>query len=334
MSEIKVTEVKAKRKLFEALKKENLLAREGKIFEKRKLHSTGLLGLDLATGGGYAEGSVVEVYGETKTGKTHLALAAVAAMQKKGEFCVYIDAERRLSEARMMQLGVEVDDLIVINPETEEIAFDAMERYLQSAAIRLIVVDSLAVMLPENSLNYSLGKGSIDEERERVISEALSRLNPLIVESGTIVMFITHVRNNNGLKQGTTTAVGDDALRYYASMQLELIADNLIISSKGETLGHKTNIFVRKNSTGTNDGQATLKIYPAGLSHDRELMELGVKHRVITRNGDWFMFGEVCLGVTMVEVAEYLNNTEDKKHHREKIEGEIRRNGRLTLKSV
>lgn len=258
---------------------------------------TGSLGLDLALGvGGLPRGRVVEIYGPEATGKTTMTLSVVAQAQKLGGTAAFIDAEHALNTAHAGILGVDVDDLLVSQPNNGEEALEIADQLVRSAAIDLVVVDSVAALTPRAEIDGEMGDSYMGLHA-RLMSQALRKLTGSINKSNTLVIFINQIRMKIGQIYGSPeVTTGGNALKFYASVRLDIRRIGKI--SKGEeVIGSQTRVKVVKNKVAPPFKQCEFDlIFKQGISREGELIDLGVKHGIIDRAGAWYSFGDVRIG--------------------------------------
>jgi len=271
---------------------------------------TGSLTLDIATGiGGYPRGRVVEIYGPESSGKTTLALNAIAEAQKAGGVAAFIDAEHALDIAYAGRLGVKVEDLLVSQPDTGEQALEVAEALVRSGAVDIVVVDSVAALVPKAEIEGEMGD-SLPGLQARLMSQALRKLTAAISKSLTTVVFINQIRMKIGVMFGNPeTTTGGNALKFYASMRLDIRRiDN--IKDNQETIGGRVRVKVVKNKLAPPFRQAEFDIYfNEGISRAGELIDLGVEHGVVEKSGAWYSFGGTRIGQGRENAKEYLRNT-------------------------
>ena len=258
---------------------------------------TGSLGLDLALGvGGLPRGRVVEIYGPEATGKTTMTLSVVAQAQKLGGTAAFIDAEHALNTAHAAILGVDVDDLLVSQPNNGEEALEIADQLVRSAAIDLVVVDSVAALTPRAEIDGEMGDSYMGLHA-RLMSQALRKLTGSINKSNTLVIFINQIRMKIGQIYGSPeVTTGGNALKFYSSVRLDIRRIGKI--SKGEEIiGSQTRVKVVKNKVAPPFKQCEFDlIFKQGISREGELIDLGVKHGIIDRAGAWYSFGDVRIG--------------------------------------
>ncbi len=253
--------------------------------------STGVLTLDIALGiGGLPKGRVVEIYGPESSGKTTLTLQTIAECQKAGGTCAFIDAEHALDPGYAEKLGVDVDDMLVSQPDTGDQALEIVDMLVRSSSIDLIVVDSVAALTPKAEIEGDMGDSHVGLHA-RLMSQALRKLTANIKRSNTLVIFINQIRMKIGVMFGSPeTTTGGNALKFYSSVRLDIRRIGAI--KKGdEVIGNDTRVKVVKNKMAPPFKQAEFEIlYGEGSSREGELIELGVKHDLIDKAGAWYSY--------------------------------------------
>jgi recombination protein RecA len=270
---------------------------------------TGSLTLDIATGiGGLPRGRVVEIFGPESSGKTTLALSAVAQAQKAGGIAAFIDAEHALDVGYAARLGVKVEDLLVSQPDTGEQALEVAETLVRSGAIDVIVIDSVAALVPKAEIEGEMGD-SLPGLQARLMSQALRKLTAAISKSQTTVVFINQIRMKIGVMFGNPeTTTGGTALKFYASMRLDIRKiDN--IKEGQETVGGRLRVKLVKNKVPPPFRQAEFDIYfSEGISRAGELIDLGVDKGIIEKAGAWYSYAGTRIGQGRENAKEYLKN--------------------------
>jgi len=253
--------------------------------------STGVLTLDIALGiGGLPKGRVVEIYGPESSGKTTLTLQAIAECQKAGGTCAFVDAEHALDPGYAEKLGVDVDDMLVSQPDTGDQALEIVDMLVRSSSIDLIVVDSVAALTPKAEIEGDMGDSHVGLHA-RLMSQALRKLTANIKRSNTLVIFINQIRMKIGVMFGSPeTTTGGNALKFYSSVRLDIRRIGAI--KKGdEVIGNDTRVKVVKNKMAPPFKQAEFEIlYGEGSSREGELIELGVRHDMIDKAGAWYSY--------------------------------------------
>jgi recombination protein RecA len=269
--------------------------------------STGSLGLDIALGiGGLPRGRIVEIYGPESSGKTTLTLQVVAQAQKRGGTCAFVDAEHALDPTYAEKLGVEVDDLLVSQPDTGEQALEITDMLVRSGAIDVVVVDSVAALTPKAEIEGEMGDSHVGLQA-RLMSQALRKLTANIKRSNTLVIFINQIRMKIGVMFGSPeTTTGGNALKFYASVRLDIRRIGSI--KKGdEVVGSETRVKVVKNKVAPPFRQAEFEIlYGEGSSREGELIDLGVQQKLVDKAGAWYSYKGDRIGQGKENVRNFL----------------------------
>ena len=285
---------------------------EGTVAEGIQAISTGSLTLDIATGiGGLPRGRVVEIYGPESSGKTTLALGAVARAQAAGGTAAFIDAEHALDITYAKKLGVQIDDLLVSQPDTGEQALEVAEALVRSGALDIVVIDSVAALVPKAEIEGDMGD-SLPGLQARLMSQALRKLTASISKSNTTVVFINQIRMKIGVMFGNPeTTTGGNALKFYASMRLDIRKiENL--KDNQEIIGGRVRVKIVKNKMAPPFRQAEFDIFfNEGISHTGEVVDLGVEKGIIEKSGAWYSYGGTRIGQGRENVKEYLKNNPD-----------------------
>ncbi|BAK77658.1 RecA protein [Pseudogulbenkiania sp. NH8B] len=270
---------------------------DNQITENLQVISTGSLGLDLALGvGGLPRGRVVEIYGPESSGKTTLCLQVVAEAQKLGGTCAYIDAENALDPTYAQKLGVNVEDLLISQPDTGEQALEICDMLVRSSGVDVIVVDSVAALVPKAEIEGEMGDNHVGLHA-RLMSQALRKLTGNIKRTNTLVIFINQIRMKIGVMFGSPeTTTGGNALKFYASVRLDIRRIGGI--KKGEEIiGNETRVKVVKNKVSPPFRQAGFDIlYGEGISREGEIVELGVEHGFVEKSGAWYSYNGQKIG--------------------------------------
>jgi len=286
--------------------------------------SSGSLGLDLALGvGGFPRGRVIEIYGPESSGKTTLALHAIAEAQKGGGTAAFIDAEHALDPVYAKKLGVDVDNLIVSQPDTGEQALEITDTLVRSNAIDILVVDSVAALVPRAEIEGEMGDSHVGLQA-RLMSQALRKLTGSISRSRCIVIFINQVRMKIGVMYGNPeTTTGGNALKFYASVRLDIRRTGQI-KDRDEIVGNATRVKVVKNKVAPPFKQVEFDImYGEGVSKVGEILDLGVKIGLVEKSGAWFSHDSTRIGQGRENAKQFLR---DNPEMRDKIEKAIRDN--------
>ena len=259
--------------------------------------STGSLGLDIALGiGGFAKGRVIEVYGPESSGKTTLALHVVAEAQRKGGTCAFVDAEHALDPAYARNLGVDVDNLLIAQPDAGEQALEITDTLVRSGGVDVVVVDSVAALVPKAELEGDMGDSHMGLQA-RLMSQALRKITGSISKTHCMVIFINQIRHKIGVMFGSPeTTTGGNALKFYASMRLDIRRIGSI-KNREEVVGNQTRVKVVKNKVAPPFKVVEFDImYGQGISKTGELLDLGVKAEVVEKAGSWYSYNGDRLG--------------------------------------
>ncbi len=289
--------------------------------------STGSLGLDIGLGiGGLPRGRIIEVYGPESSGKTTLALHVIAEAQKMGGTCAIVDAEHALDPAYAKKLGVDVDNLLISQPDAGEQALEITDTLVRSGALDVLVVDSVAALVPRAELEGDMGDSHMGLQA-RLMSQALRKLTASISRSRTIVIFINQIRMKIGVMFGSPeTTTGGNALKFYASVRLDIRRVGSI-KNKDEVIGNQTRVKIVKNKLAPPFRQIDFDImYGEGISKLGELIDLGVKAELIEKAGSWFSYDGERIGQGRENVKNYLR---DNPEIAQKLEKQIRENAGL-----
>jgi recombination protein RecA len=274
--------------------------------------STGSLGLDIALGvGGLPRGRVVEIYGPESSGKTTLALTAIAEVQRQGGTAAFVDAEHALDPAYAEKLGVNVNELLVSQPDTGEQALEITDMLVRSGAVDIVVVDSVAALTPKAEIEGEMGEMQVGLQA-RLMSQALRKLTGNIKRSNSIVVFINQIRMKIGVMFGNPeTTSGGNALKFYASVRLDIRRIGAI-KVGDEVVGNQTRVKVVKNKVAPPFRETEFEImYGAGISREGEIIELGVLHNMIEKSGSWYSYKGERIGQGKDNVRTYLQQHKD-----------------------
>jgi recombination protein RecA len=274
--------------------------------------STGSLGLDIALGiGGLPRGRVIEVYGPESSGKTTLALHVVAEVQKKGGIAAYVDAEHALDPVYAKKLGVDIDEMLISQPDTGEQALEITDTLVRSGGVDIVVVDSVAALTPKAELEGEMGD-QLPGLQARLMSQALRKLTGSISKSNTIVIFINQIRMKIGVMFGNPeTTTGGNALKFYASVRLDIRRIGAI-KDRDEVVGNQTRVKVVKNKVAPPFKQVEFDImYGQGVSKTGELIDLGVKANIVEKSGSWYSYDGSRIGQGREAAKEFLRTNPD-----------------------
>tara|TARA_R110002110_G_scaffold3104_27_gene16022 strand:+ start:1969 stop:3075 length:1107 start_codon:yes stop_codon:yes gene_type:complete len=294
--------------------------------------STGSLGLDIALGiGGLPRGRVVEIYGPESSGKTTLALQTIAEAQKGGGVCAFVDAEHALDPIYARKLGVQLDELLISQPDTGEQALEICDTLVRSSAVDVLVIDSVAALTPKAELDGEMGD-SLPGLQARLMSQALRKLTASISKSNTMVIFINQIRMKIGVMFGSPeTTTGGNALKFYASVRLDIRRIGAI-KDRDEVVGNQTRVKVVKNKVAPPFKQVEFDImYGEGISKMGELVDLGVKAGIVEKSGSWFSYNSQRVGQGRENAKQFLRDNPDMAAE---IEVAIRQNAGLIAEKI
>ena len=285
---------------------------DGEVANDIQVVSTGSLGLDIALGvGGLPRGRVVEIYGPESSGKTTLTLQVIAEMQKLGGVCAFIDAEHALDTQYAAKLGVNLQELLISQPDTGEQALEIVDALVRSGSVDLIVVDSVAALTPKAELEGEMGD-SLPGLQARLMSQALRKLTATINKTNTMVIFINQIRMKIGVMFGNPeTTTGGNALKFYASVRLDIRRTGSI--KKGdEVIGSETKVKIVKNKVAPPFKTAEFDIlYGEGISREGEIIDMGVEARILDKSGAWYAYNGEKIGQGKDNAREVLRENPD-----------------------
>ena len=293
------------------------------VIEDVEVIPSGSIGLDLALGvGGYPKGRVIEIYGPESSGKTTLTLHAMAEAQKAGGIAAFIDAEHAFDRFYAKKLGVDIDNLIISQPDHGEQALEIADNLIRSGAIDIVIIDSVAALTPKSEIEGEMGDSKMGLHA-RLMSQALRKLTSTISKTHCTVVFINQLREKIGVMFGNPeTTTGGNALKFYASVRLDIRRSTQIKSTDGEVLGNKTRVKVVKNKVAPPFKTAEFDImYGEGISKVGEILDLGVAYEIVKKSGSWFSYGDTKLGQGRDAVKALL---EDNPELMEELEGKIK----------
>ena len=294
--------------------------------------STGSLGLDIALGvGGLPKGRIIEIYGPESSGKTTMTLHVIAEAQKKGGICAFIDAEHALDPVYARKLGVNLEDLLISQPDTGEQALEIADTLVRSGAVDVLVIDSVAALTPRAEIEGEMGD-SLPGLQARLMSQALRKLTASISRSNTMVVFINQIRMKIGVMFGSPeTTTGGNALKFYSSVRLDIRRIGAV-KDRDEVVGNQTRIKVVKNKLAPPFKQVEFDImYGEGVSKTGELIDLGVKAGIVEKSGAWFSYNSERLGQGRENAKQFLK---DNPAVAEEIELALRQNAGLIAGSL
>lgn len=284
--------------------------------------STGSLGIDIALGiGGLPTGRIVEVYGPESSGKTTLTLQVIAEAQKQGKTCAFVDAEHALDPVYAQKLGVNIDDLLVSQPDTGEQALEICDMLVRSSAVDVVIVDSVAALTPKAEIEGDMGDSHMGLQA-RLMSQALRKLTGNIKRSNTLCIFINQIRMKIGVMFGNPeTTTGGNALKFYSSVRIDIRRIGSV-KEGDEVVGNETRVKVVKNKVAPPFKQAEFIImYGEGISKQGELIDLGVKHKLVEKSGAWYSYNGNKVGQGKANSIKFLK---DNPEIADEIEGKLR----------
>ena len=284
---------------------------EGEVIDDIQVVSTGSLGLDIALGvGGLPRGRVIEIYGPESSGKTTLTLQVIAEMQKQGGTCAFVDAEHALDSQYAQKLGVNLQDLLISQPDTGEQALEVVDSLVRSGAVDLVVIDSVAALTPKAELEGDMGD-SLPGLQARLMSQALRKLTASIKKTNCTVIFIYQIRMKIGVMFGSPeTTTGGNALKFYASVRLDIRRTGTIKRGE-EAVGNETRVKVVKNKVAPPFKMAEFDIlFGEGISRQGEIIDLGVNAKVIEKSGAWYAYQGEKIGQGRDNAREFLRENE------------------------
>ncbi|HUC96727.1 MAG TPA: recombinase RecA [Candidatus Saccharimonadales bacterium] len=273
-----------------------------------ELFGSGSLSLDLALGGGYPKGRILEIYGPESSGKTTLALHAIAEVQRKGGTAAFIDAEHALDPSYARKLGVDTDNLLVSQPDNGEQALEIAETLVRSNAVDIVVVDSVAALVPQAEIDGDMGDSHMGLQA-RLMSQALRKLTGIISKSRTTVLFINQIRMKIGVMFGNPeTTTGGNALKFYTSIRLDIRRTGQIKSGE-EVIGNRTKVKVVKNKIAPPFRVAEFDImYNEGISREGDVLDLAAQHEIVGKSGAWFDYKDAKIGQGREATKQYLRD--------------------------
>ncbi|MCF7517245.1 MULTISPECIES: recombinase RecA [unclassified Pseudoalteromonas] len=284
--------------------------------------STGSLGIDIALGiGGLPTGRIVEIYGPESSGKTTLTLQVIAQAQKQGKTCAFVDAEHALDPVYAQKLGVNIDELLVSQPDTGEQALEICDMLVRSSAVDVVIVDSVAALTPKAEIEGDMGDSHMGLQA-RLMSQALRKLTGNIKRSNTLCIFINQIRMKIGVMFGNPeTTTGGNALKFYASVRLDIRRIGSV-KEGDEVVGNETRVKIVKNKVAPPFKQAEFIImYGEGISKHGELIDLGVKHKLVEKSGAWYSYNGNKVGQGKANSIKFLK---DNPEIADEIEGKLR----------
>ena len=310
-------------KLDKAYGKGTVMRMNDEALEEVEAISSGSLSLDAALGvGGYPRGRVIEIYGPESSGKTTLTLHAIAECQKSGGIAAFIDAEHAFDRYYAQSLGIDIDELIVSQPDHGEQALEIADNLIRSGAVDVLVIDSVAALTPKSEIEGEMGDSKMGLHA-RLMSQALRKLTASISKTQSTVIFINQLREKIGVMFGNPeTTTGGNALKFYASVRLDIRRSTQIKDTQGGINGNRTRVKVVKNKVAPPFKTVEFDIlYGKGISKNGELLDIGVEQEIVQKSGSWFSYGDTKLGQGRDSVIKLL---EDNLELAEEIEDKIR----------
>ena len=283
-----------------------------KVYEHMEVVPTGSLALDLALGvGGYPKGRIIEIYGPESSGKTTLALHAIAEAQKQGGYAAFIDAEHALDPKYAKALGVDIDNLILSQPDTGEQALEIVEQLVRSNAISIVVIDSVAALVPKVEIDGDMGDAHVGLQA-RLMSQAMRKLSGVISKTNTVCIFINQIREKVGVMFGNPeTTSGGRALKFYSTIRLDIRRVEAI-KSGDQYIGNLTRVKVVKNKVAAPFRTVDIEIiYGKGISREGEILDMAVEYDIINKSGAWFSYNDEKIGQGRENVKAYILSNPD-----------------------
>ena len=283
-----------------------------KVYEHMEVVPTGSLALDLALGvGGYPKGRIIEIYGPESSGKTTLALHAIAEAQKQGGYAAFIDAEHALDPKYAKALGVDIDNLILSQPDTGEQALEIVEQLVRSNAIAIVVIDSVAALVPKVEIDGDMGDAHVGLQA-RLMSQAMRKLSGVISKTNTVCIFINQIREKVGVMFGNPeTTSGGRALKFYSTIRLD-IRRVVAIKAGDQYIGNLTRVKVVKNKVAAPFRTVDIEIiYGKGISREGEILDMAVAGDIINKSGAWFSYNDEKIGQGRENVKAYIASNPD-----------------------
>ena len=300
-----------------------------KVYDNMEVIPTGSLSLDIALGvGGYPKGRIIEIYGPESSGKTTFALHAIAQAQKEGGYAAFIDAEHALDPKYAKALGVDVDNLILSQPDTGEQALEIAEQLVRSNAIDIVVIDSVAALVPKVEIDGDMGDSHVGLQA-RLMSQAMRKLSGVISKTNTVAIFINQIREKVGVMFGSPeTTSGGRALKFYASVRLDIRRVEQIKNGT-DVIGNLTRVRVVKNKVAPPFKVVDVDlIYGKGVSKEAEILDMAVNYEIINKSGSWFSYNDEKLGQGRENIKQFLK---DNPNLREEILNKIKEKLGLTI---